>query len=1029
MKILKLKYIISSLIIIFIGVLAGLYFIGGLEYRTITYDNIEFNEDDFIDFNSIRYDENGNKYKVELEFDKNKLVAENDKYKLVFDEETTIAKILDKETDEVLFQTAEDTKDSRAANLLLEYAKVSNGKLVNNLLNTYNNSVNFINTLTEDEESHYKIKYIEDGVQILYEVGRFSANLDYFPMYYHVADFAAETMEDFNGDRVAFKRNLQTLEGRLRGNTFFTYTLEPDPANNRLILQYDNQGYTYSPAAAQYLSENNLAIVNQEPGTTTFSFTVIDPSLYDSFGTHLNSPTSPVYTNPFIGRFEFTTFKNYYLRQIANENFDFPHYERKLTNGSQQTFAYDILYRVHQETDISSKSIPVYDLNGEPVMRGGFHAVDENGNFLYEDGKPVRELYTLKKVAEDNALFNVVTATSLERFKVCLQLKLTDNGLEATILGDSLQDYDARKKDKNYDHDYLLSAITVLPEFTSSKSLEDEGIIVIPDGSGAIINFNNNKGSLNYAAYNKQIYGRDMAFVLDMKPEDVQTLMFNMYGFINNTQNKGILAIVEKGAGQTNIFADTPRLGNQRNVAYFRTRVRQMEMVTAGTGYNASEFPKWSKNMSKTDLVYNYIILDESRLNYVGLANEYRDYLINKYNLVEKDTTQENVVDINFLGAFERYDLFLGIKYMRADSLTTFSEAQAIVKELLTKNVNELSIDYSFWTKDEIEVEYRKNLKVSSQLGKKDGMIDFAEYLKSQGIDFYPQVNVGSSKGYDYPFGNIKYTTKGVGNAYAKHYPYNLATLMEDKTMNPTYYIAPQYYYSLINKMLPSYNKLGIDNIYVPDLGNTMVGNYKKHSEVYGYGAQLYQQDALNLLDTSINNIKLSAPFDYAIPYVDFAVDVPLQASQYGIFDQTIPFYQLVVNGLFDYTTDYVNGISDKSVEWYFANALTTGCNIRFLISYTDPILLLDTDYTQYYKSYYQNWKNVIIDLNNRINEAGIHRGRLSNYEIITRDVVKVTYDVKDDEDIVLVVNTSNKEVTYNGENISPYGYLKLGGN
>lgn len=1035
MKFMKLKFIIPSLIIIFVGVLVGLYFIGGLKISYLESDNLEFNEDEFINFHTIQYDEEGNRKVVNLEYDNNKVVAENDKYVLVFDEETTIAKVYKKDAngnyteDDLLYSTAvEGETGAKASNIIVNYHKVSTGDPAGSM-NVYDNSIKFQNTLTGVDESHYKIRYVEDGVQILYEIGRFSANLDYFPEKFLAADFKAETIENFNGDRSAFKANLKTFEGRFRGNTQFSYTLRADKEAGVAYLEYNGTGTTWSEAAAKYLEENNLAIVIPSSSGESWRLEAIDPSLYNSFGTHLNCKDSPVYVNPFFANQYYLKFTQYYLIIKSKDSTEPAYYKRSLSSSSQQSALYEMLYTIHQQRTEGIDRIPVVDVNGDPVMRGGFHAVDEDGNFLYdEDGQPVRQLYSLEQVAKDNALFDIETSTSLERFQVGLQLKLTEDGLEATIMGETLKDYEAGKKDKNYDHDFQMTSIDILPELTKTYDTESEGIMVIPDGSGAVIKFNNEKGLLNYKPYQKDIYGREKSFVTKTEPAAMPSIMFNMFGFIDNTNNKGILAILEKGAAQSSIYADTARSGLQRNVIYFTTRVRQKEDVEVGAGYNTKLFPKWTKKIYKNDLVYNYIFLEEDELSYVGLAKRYRDYLMTKYGLVEKDNTDKNLVNIDFLGAFERYDLFLGIKYMKDDSLTTFSEAQQIVKELLTNNVDNLSVGYLSWTKDEMEQEATKNLKVSPALGKAKGMKELDAYLESQNINFYPLLNVASTKGYKYPFGNIKYTARGVGDAYARHYPYNPATLMQDKKLIPTYYLSPVYFKSLLTNMLPSYQKLGINGAYIPDLGNIRYGSYKKSLEIYAQQGTEYQMQALQIATNEIENIKLSAPFDYALQYADLVVNAPLETTQFGIIDYAIPFYQLVISGLFDYTTEYINGTSDKGANWYFAKALETGSNIQFQISYQDPSILLDTDYTMYYKSYYKNWKDIIIDLNNRINEVGIHRGRLVNHEYIDTNISRVTYEIPGEEDLVLVVNCTNKNYNYNGTDISPYGYIKEGG-
>ena len=146
------------------------------------------------------------------------------------------------------------------------------------------------------------------------------------------------------------------------------------------------------------------------------------------------------------------------------------------------------------------------------------------------------------------------------------------------------------------------------------------------------------------------------------------------------------------------------------------------------------------------------------------------------------------------------------------------------------------------------------------------------------------------------------------------------------------------------------------------------------------------------------NKIKIDRPCDYAFKYVDVAVGVPESSSMYTVYDQTIPFYQLVVNGLFDYTTETINGTSSKGSDYYFAKMLETGSNVNFMLSAEDPSVLLQTDYTQYFQAYYNNWKETIIKFASEVNGLGIHNCYLTNHEVITIGnayVSKVTYTNK----------------------------------
>lgn len=1042
MKFLKLKYIVSYVIILVVVTLVLLYFVGGLKVGSLTDTSLPFDETGFIDFSTGQKDIDGNS--ITLTYDHEKVIAETDTHVLLFDEETTIGKVVDKRTcpaggtwDDctVSYRTAKDDLESAAgANLLVYYAARSNGIAYTTPYDTMTSSVKFKNTLTNELESHYKLKYIDGGVQILYDIGRFSANNDYFPVNFNIAKYnekytsSVELTED---QLLEIERyNLQTIDERFRGNITFGTKIEKTDDPDVQLLSFTGVGTIFSYEAKEYIVQNNLAVVttDDEKGFKDgwWRMEEIDESFYNSYGTHLNSDTSPCTNNPFFSTQMYQSMsETFYTRTRDNDSSPY-YYKLLMTSSSLKSKCYDYLYTSFQQLDTLEQKHPLYWKDTmEPVIRGGFHARDAEGNFLYdEEGNPVQRLYDLELVAEDNALFGVETSTSLQRFQVCLQLLLSDEGLEATVLTNSLRDSDHKALNSIYDHNYIMTGVQFLKEMTTSYDVAGDGMMIIPDGSGAIINFNNGKAVLNYAGYNKKVYGNDRAFVLNQAPEDVEDLMFGMYGFIDTTAGKGLMTIVEEGAALSKLSADIPRGTSQYNTIYYTTSIRENEFVTAGTGWNAVKFPKWSRILAPNDVVYNFMFLEADELSYVGVANRYRDYLIEKYDLEVKDTTTTNLTNLNLLGAFEHYDMFLGIKYMRPDNLTSFSQAKSIVSELFDEGVTNLSVSYSSWTDDEFEYETTAHLRASEALGRKKGLTNLASYLEEQGIPFYPELFVATSKGYDYPFGNIKYTTKSVGNSYATQYPFNLATLFQDKTLTPTYYITPSFYPSITRNLLNSYKQFGIEGAYFPDLGNMKIGDYSKNSEIFSPDGNRYQQQSLAIAQEYLDRIQLSAPYDYIFPYVDTAINVPVGSSTYGIFDQTIPFYQLVVSGLFDYTTELVNGTSDKSYNYYFVKALETGSNLYFQLSYEDPKVLLETDYTQYYKTYYQNWKDIIVEFNQKINDSQIHQGRLINHERVAKDVAKVTYS----NGVVLVINSSNKAYQYGARAIAPYNYISIGG-
>ena len=101
--------------------------------------------------------------------------------------------------------------------------------------------------------------------------------------------------------------------------------------------------------------------------------------------------------------------------------------------------------------------------------------------------------------------------------------------------------------------------------------------------------------------------------------------------------------------------------------------------------------------------------------------------------------------------------------------------------------------------------------------------------------------------------------------------------------------------------------------------------------------------------ENGIDNINLFTPYQYALPYVSNALEVPYTSTSYEILDYSIPFYQLVVSGSFDYSGMSYNANDEKGMMYHLMRMLETGSNVQFTFSYEDSAKLIQTKYNNYY--------------------------------------------------------------------------------
>ena len=243
-------------------------------------------------------------------------------------------------------------------------------------------------------------------------------------------------------------------------------------------------------------------------------------------------------------------------------------------------------------------------------------------------------------------------------------------------------------------------------------------------------------------------------------------------------------------------------------------------------------------------------------------------------------------------------------------------------------------------------------------------------------------------------FGRSHYTARDVGGSYSTKYPYELNSNVFNKKADEIMVLSPAYYTAFATTLAKEYSKtLGIQTLSLTGLGSQLSGNYRKNKTIFKSGAVEEQIESFDILyENGINQLALKAPYYYALEFVSNAYDVPYQSTQYEILDYSIAFYQLVVNGLFDYSGESINANVEKGLQEHLMKCIETGSNPAFTFTYDDSSELLLTDYNSYYYTLYTRWLSDVENICDTLNELNIYSCRLAKHERLDENVYKVTY-------------------------------------
>ena len=120
-----------------------------------------------------------------------------------------------------------------------------------------------------------------------------------------------------------------------------------------------------------------------------------------------------------------------------------------------------------------------------------------------------------------------------------------------------------------------ISKISLLP-FFGSGSTQDEGYMVVPDGSGAMISYNNQKQA--YQSYVQTVYGTDLALNLPSSTLVTQNATMPIFGIRKNSD--ALLAVITEGEYQAELHAEIAKKLTSSNTVYSSVVLIQSENNT-----------------------------------------------------------------------------------------------------------------------------------------------------------------------------------------------------------------------------------------------------------------------------------------------------------------------------------------------------------------------------------------------------------------------------------------------------------------
>ena len=565
---------------------------------------------------------------------------------------------------------------------------------------------------------------------------------------------------------------------------------------------------------------------------------------------------------------------------------------------------------------------------------------------------------------------------SNEKIMVPIVYTLTKTGFKASVLFEEIKDTPNCR----------VYRVDVLPYF-GAAGLNDVGYMLIPDGAGALVEFNN--GKHESFPYEKSFYGGDQGKTKNIVTTIDKNLSLPVYGM--KVGDSAFVATVEQGAEIASLYSCVSGKQNNYNRIYTRAVYRYYDTVNLSDAIGQNVYAKYTAldTVTLPSYTVSYSLLSGNKANYVGMAENVREWFTS--NGLKKSDDGKAHLFVDFYGAIQKERAFLGIRYTGVQKLTTFSDAQKILGELKENGADKINVGYHNFSSSDYKGKLASKVVPDNKLGGKKDYKSLVTYAEDNNINIYPYADFVTFKENGNGYWSLTDVIMGLELSIIKRYDHNLNDGLANTGNTPWYLVAGDRYNKAKSQLLSTLKKYDSTGVMLDESVNYIYNDFSPK----GYQTERTvsaMQEVYSALAEQGQKFLLSAPNAYAIKYASAITDLPMSSSQYIMFDGDVPFVQLVLKGQLPYSSEALNieGLSDTTL----LNLIETGSHPKFALIHEEGKYLIGTELDYLYGATYSECVDDILDYYNKISDVTKKIGDAAIISHIRNgELVTVTYE------------------------------------
>lgn len=635
-------------------------------------------------------------------------------------------------------------------------------------------------------------------------------------------------------------------------------------------------------------------------------------------------------------------------------------------------------------------------LTSEAVKKGNYKI--EN----IENGVRITYTYPLEITEAKKKLYGMT---------VPMIFRLTkDGGFEAGV------EFNSIKVDEK--SEYSILSVAVLPFFGSAEYKSD-GYMVVPDGSGALIYNDYVPLSGITSRLSLNVYGSDSALDQRYSLGNSEAVTLPVFG--TKGGDMGFVAVIKNGDAVSSVNAVPSRASVPFTSVYAEFTYSYQDTFDTTNNWFNKAYNQTAYSYSNIDccsVVYYPLSGDNS--DYIGMAKRYRKYLVDEVG-VTPNVSSDVTFNLDTLGAITKSVSKFGFVVDAVQSVTTFEQAERMITQLNESGVKNVDLRMTGWMSGGAESSFVTNANPEKMLGGKSGMKKLISTANQLSTDVYFDVDIVNTYSGTFSWPIRKVAVRNILNQYAEQKLFSLDSGIANNNKGIHYLVNPKYYKTQLDNFSKGFDSYNYQSISLGSMGNTLYSDFNNGKNFTDrQKTESLATEALALAKEKYNNITVDKGNAYTFAHANKIISMPMYSSGYESTTSDIPFIQIALHGLIEYTESAHNLADDPNVQ--FLRMVETGAMPYYLLTWSESTIFLDTTSNYIYSSNFYTWNETAIKDYKTL--ASVFNGycdkEITDHCIINENVRYTTYD----NSMTVVVNYGETDFNFKGATVKAGGFI-----